>query len=1434
MSDQIIVLSDRTKELSRTTGTGPLTLDGAVTGFSAFGDFYASGDAVFYAVTDGTDYEVGSGQYLPDGSTNSLTRFPFRSTNSNNTVSFADGIKEVYVTYPGKYSVFTGSGLGPFQQPKASGIAFWESSQILNYDSNIVWNASGNNLGIYQTNPQHAIDIGGPKSYSQIRASGFLDGGSGILFSGVAGSYSGGRQLEPFLRNKVNNTTGTDAVIALSGLVDESILFVKQPRGMVFAGPPSGCGGPLGCADNYPTFRFLTSGDLPDLQYISQYNDANPNTDGAIALYKESGVAKYDNLFFYKDSTSTLALNTANPQTGTTSEDMSHIGPGVASSYPTVLDAHGSVYISGKMEQYGSFINYKKIRTPELEVISSAEGATPTITTYNLVVTNDLDVQGQNTLKFVSTSGTSGVMSHLRFRQADGTETIRIGEQAGSGVGNQSTAIGSFAGSGASGNLQTNMIGFEAGAKASSSNYSNIFGVNAGYEATGVSYSNLIGSGAGTRSSGNYNTYIGANAGYHTSGNNNIEIVTSGSYPSILQSGEPTHNKLNIGSTLVGDTSSKRIAIGFVSGVDLNPDSTLQILPSAVTDVGLSVRNVVGSTANSFEVVSGDKTTVLVSIDPTGSISTSGMISASGGLFLPQLVPNSTANKLYNDGGTLKFGGSTIEVGGSYQFGLAGDAQVSGVISDNQTITISGASGVVTEFMPATRNLVVNASGLSGVLDSQIGTVSGYLDSKIGGLPGGYGHWKASDGTVAGDSVASTETVSFSGVSGVKTNWNSTLNRLEINPSGLSGVLQLQIDALNAGAATVTAGSGLTMVGTQMNMDVNGSGQLEHLIFNDNQIRIGTGAGDSFDLGDAGTYWTAIGYQAGYGASGNDYTNMIGYGAGLNGSGNDTSVMIGKSAGASSTGCSQTNFMGFNAGKGAIGCSESDMIGQSAGYLSSGCPYSTMVGYWAGISAKNNSTSVMIGYQAAATSINSSKTVMIGGSAGSASSGISYTNAIGWRAGISATGSNYSNFMGNGAGSELYGCNHVNIFGSEAGSYLLNTHQANIVGHYAGAYASGNDSNNMIGTDAGYKSSGCANSNMIGSGAGMHTWNAPYSNILGAIAGSGANESSYINAIGNYAVSNITECSYLDVLGRSSAAEASGVTNGVILGSLAGYDLQNSAGVSIIGNQAGRAASGCTDSIMIGSAAGSYTSGCLYSNMIGTYAGFKTYDSDQSTMIGGYAGFEASNSKNSIMLGHYAGHNANNSSYSTYVGYYAGKNRTADSNLIIKTSTTTSNGGASWAGLDKDDVFDIAGMFNGVSEDTGDNPTTRQLRIGVPPDAVSDLSNICTSIKPKNASDVVLKLVPAASQTAAVMQTSRLSDGTAHEIINKDGYLRFPVAYFSDSADLYDAGGVAEANKIPKTEGSVCVASLAGDTFLAVVVGGTWYTTTDMTALHSR
>ena len=81
MSD--FFLADRIKEVAYDPAKLDFQLAGAVNGFSGFGDFLASGDVVYYAATDGTRYEVGSGVYKPDGSTRSLSRNPFRSSNIN-------------------------------------------------------------------------------------------------------------------------------------------------------------------------------------------------------------------------------------------------------------------------------------------------------------------------------------------------------------------------------------------------------------------------------------------------------------------------------------------------------------------------------------------------------------------------------------------------------------------------------------------------------------------------------------------------------------------------------------------------------------------------------------------------------------------------------------------------------------------------------------------------------------------------------------------------------------------------------------------------------------------------------------------------------------------------------------------------------------------------------------------------------------------------------------------------------------------------------------------------------------------------------------------------------------------------------------------------------------------------------------------------------
>jgi hypothetical protein len=265
MPEKVIYVSDRIKETSYTLGTGNFVLNGPVTGFSSFGSSYQNSDNVFYAATDGTNYEVGSGIYVT-GVQNSLTRFPFKSSNNNIKVSFPEGIKEIFVTYPATHSILNCSGLSDFSLPSKSGIAIWESPNHLNYDSSLIWDSVNSRLGINNASPIYGLDLGGDGYESIVKASGFVCGSSGIYFpSGNNGDsgYIGGRQLAHFVPNVVDTLTGASYVLQLSGVVNQNILFKQQNAGTVFAGPPSGCTPP--CSPGYPEFRQLVSEDIPDL-----------------------------------------------------------------------------------------------------------------------------------------------------------------------------------------------------------------------------------------------------------------------------------------------------------------------------------------------------------------------------------------------------------------------------------------------------------------------------------------------------------------------------------------------------------------------------------------------------------------------------------------------------------------------------------------------------------------------------------------------------------------------------------------------------------------------------------------------------------------------------------------------------------------------------------------------------------------------------------------------------------------------------------------------------------------------------------------------------------------------------------------------------------------------------------------------------------------
>jgi len=96
-----LVVNDRVKETSTTTGTGTLSLAGAVVGFETFVAGIGNSNTTFYSIVneDGA-FEVGIGT-VTDAGTDTLSRDTIlSSSNSDSAVDFAAGTKDVFCTLP--------------------------------------------------------------------------------------------------------------------------------------------------------------------------------------------------------------------------------------------------------------------------------------------------------------------------------------------------------------------------------------------------------------------------------------------------------------------------------------------------------------------------------------------------------------------------------------------------------------------------------------------------------------------------------------------------------------------------------------------------------------------------------------------------------------------------------------------------------------------------------------------------------------------------------------------------------------------------------------------------------------------------------------------------------------------------------------------------------------------------------------------------------------------------------------------------------------------------------------------------------------------------------------------------------------------------------------------------------------------------------------
>ena len=102
-----LVLNDRVKETTTTTGTGTINLGGAQTNFETFVAGIGNSNTTYYAIVhrSNAEFEIGLGT-ITDASPDTLARTAIiSSSNSDSAVDFSAGTKDVFCTMPASKAV---------------------------------------------------------------------------------------------------------------------------------------------------------------------------------------------------------------------------------------------------------------------------------------------------------------------------------------------------------------------------------------------------------------------------------------------------------------------------------------------------------------------------------------------------------------------------------------------------------------------------------------------------------------------------------------------------------------------------------------------------------------------------------------------------------------------------------------------------------------------------------------------------------------------------------------------------------------------------------------------------------------------------------------------------------------------------------------------------------------------------------------------------------------------------------------------------------------------------------------------------------------------------------------------------------------------------------------------------------------------------------
>jgi hypothetical protein len=261
-----LVLADRVQETTNTTGTGTLTLAGAVSGYQSFA-VIGNANTTYYTISSGTDWEVGTGTYTSVGTTLSRDTV-YSSSAAGAKITVAAGAI-VFCDYPSnKVLTPTGTSSQLLANNGTSGISNVTVGTGLSFSAGtlantVVGGATTVKLTTY-TSGSGTFTTDAKTLYAEVICTGGGGGGGGSDSSstsaGIAaggGGGGGGTAIKWYTLAELGATSayavgaaGTaGAVAGGTGGAGGSSTFNPIGTGLTITG--AGGGGGIGCGSAY-------------------------------------------------------------------------------------------------------------------------------------------------------------------------------------------------------------------------------------------------------------------------------------------------------------------------------------------------------------------------------------------------------------------------------------------------------------------------------------------------------------------------------------------------------------------------------------------------------------------------------------------------------------------------------------------------------------------------------------------------------------------------------------------------------------------------------------------------------------------------------------------------------------------------------------------------------------------------------------------------------------------------------------------------------------------------------------------------------------------------------------------------------------------------------------------------------------------------------